>query len=368
VTTERPGDATPHWPGPRRPHHHHPHPHPRSGGDARWWRRRFLRFFVLVGLVWIVLGIAFGAGRRDDGPGEGDGRRGPPAVLFVGVAGALVATFVAYRRFARPMSDLLAGAERVGAGEYDARVDASGPRAVRTLGHAFNDMAGRLDDSEEARRRLLADVTHELRTPLTVLQGEIEAQLDGIHPRDDAHLETLLDQTRTLDRLVEDLRTLSLGDAGRLVLHRESISLRAVVEDAVAAVAPLARRQGVTVVLDIDPADPLELDADRVRLGQVLANILTNAVRHTSDGGTVTVAAARETDALTVGIDDDGPGISGDPERVFDRFARAADSGGSGLGLTIARQLVDAHGGTITAGRARAGGARFTIRLPRHPG
>ena len=363
MTSDRRGDGTLRWPGPHHPHHHRRSAHRRHGGDARWWRRRFLRFFILVGLVWVVLGIAFGAGRRNDGPDEQGGRSGPPAVLFVGVAGALFATFVAYRRFARPMSDLLAGAERIGAGEYDARVDASGPRAVRTLGHAFNDMAGRLDDSEEARRRFLADVTHELRTPLTVLQGEIEAQLDGVHPRDDTHLETLLDQTRTLDRLVEDLRTLSLGDAGRLVLHCESISLRALVEDAVAAIAPLARREGVTIGLDGD-ADPQELDADRVRLGQVLANVLTNAVRHTPDGGSVTVATGRQTELVTVTIDDDGPGIAGDPERVFDRFARATDSGGSGLGLTIARQLVEAHSGTITAGRAPSGGARFTIGLP----
>ena len=111
----------------------------------------------------------------------------PPVVVAV-VGAALVATFIAYRRLARPVSALLDGAERLGGGDYDARVQPAGPRAVRTLGRAFNEMAGRLEASEEARRRFLADVTHELRTPLTVLQGEVEAQLDGIHPRDDAHL------------------------------------------------------------------------------------------------------------------------------------------------------------------------------------
>ena len=318
---------------------------------------------MLAGLVWVMLGIAFAA-RGGGGRGGHDERRGPPAALLVGVGGALVATFVAYRRFARPMSDLLAGAERIGAGEYDARVQASGPSAVRTLGHAFNDMAVRLDASEEARRRFLADVTHELRTPLTVLQGEIEAQLDGIHARDDAHLTTLLDQTRTLDRLVEDLRTLSLGDAGRLVLHPETMSLRAVVEDAVSAVTPLAARRQIAVSMSGDPSDPLEIDGDRIRLGQVVTNVLANAVRHTPPGGAITVEVGRVSGPAVVTIDDTGPGIDGDPERVFDRFARAADTGGSGLGLTIARQLVTAHGGTITAGRAPTGGARFVIHLP----
>ncbi len=113
----------------------------------------------------------------------------------------------------------------------------SGPRAVRTLGAAFNEMAGRLESSEESRRRFLADVTHELRTPITVLRAEVEAQLDGIHPRDDAHLRLLQDQARTLERLVEDLRTLALGDAGRLTLHCEPSSLRVLLEDAVAAIA-----------------------------------------------------------------------------------------------------------------------------------
>ena len=160
------------------------------------------------------------------------------------VAAAVVATFIAYRRLARPVAELLEGAERIGEGDYDTRVRPSGPRAVRTLGRSFNDMAVRLDASETSRRRFLADVSHELRTPLTVLRAEVEAQLDGIHPRDDAHLEMLLDQTRTLDRLVEDLRTLALGDAGRLALHPETVPVAVLVADAVAAIAAVGGRRG----------------------------------------------------------------------------------------------------------------------------
>jgi two-component system sensor histidine kinase BaeS len=333
---------------------------------AEWWRRRFLRVAVVIAVIWITLGVAFGAFARGGFRERERGGPGPPVVLAV-VAAALVATFVAYRRLARPVSELLDGAERVGGGDYDARVEPSGPRAVRTLGAAFNDMAGQLQASDEARRRFLADVTHELRTPLTVLSGEIEAQLDGIHPRDDIHLNRLLDQTRTLGRLVEDLRTLALGDAGRLTLYREAVSVGVVVDDAVAAIAATATQRQVTVKTVGTDQPALELDADPVRLGQVVTNLLTNAVRHTPPGGLVTVTVVSGARTLTVSVVDTGPGIEGDPERVFDRFAKSADSGGSGLGLTIARQLVQLHGGTITAANAPTGGACFTMSLPRPP-
>ena len=342
-----------------------PHRGPPAG--AAWWRRRFLRVAVVIAVIWITFGVVFGAFARG-GPGDRDRNAGPPIVLAV-VAAALVATFVAYRRLARPVSELLDSAERVGGGDYDARVQPSGPRAVRTLGEAFNDMAGQLQASDEARRRFLADVTHELRTPLTVLSGEIEAQLDGIHPRDDAHLTRLLDQTRTLGRLVEDLRTLALGDAGRLTLYREAVSVGVVVEDAVAAISgPAAQRRVTVTTIGTEPTtEDVVLDADPVRLGQVVTNLLTNAVRHTPPGGLVTVAVAADERSVSVTVTDSGPGIAGDPERVFDRFAKSADSGGSGLGLTIARQLVERHGGTVTAANGPTGGARFTVTLPRPP-
>jgi signal transduction histidine kinase len=319
-------------------------------------------------VLWIGFGVLFGVIARNTDH-EGDGQRGSPPVVGAVVGAAIVATFVAYRRLARPVSHLLDSAERLGGGEYDVRVDPAGPRAVRTLGRAFNDMAGRLEASEEARRRFLADITHELRTPLAVVRAEVEAQLDGIHARDDAHLTTLLDHTHTLERLIEDLHTLALGDAGQLTLHPETISVGAVVDDAIAAIASTADRRGVALTTaGRDRTDP-EIDADPVRLGQVVTNLLTNAVRHTPPGGTVTVTITADTEAVTVVVADTGPGIEGDVERVFERFARSADSGGSGLGLTIARQLVERHGGTLTAANAPtsgagAGGARFTVTLP----
>jgi signal transduction histidine kinase len=331
---------------------------------ARWWRRRFLWFAVAISVAWIASGLLFGWMGRwgDDRPDQRDDG-GSPAFLFAIVAAAVVATIIAYRRLARPASELLEGAERIGGGDYGSRVRPSGPRAVRTLGAAFNEMAGRLESSEESRRRFLADVTHELRTPITVLQAEVEAQLDGIHPRDDAHLQLLRDQARTLARLVDDLRTLALGDAGRLTLHREPCSLRVLVEDAAATVASMATPRDVNVETSV--ANDVELDVDPVRVGQVLGNLLSNAVRHTPPGGSVRVVASVDDGDVRIVVSDTGPGLGDDPERVFDRFHASADSGGTGLGLTIARQLVEAHGGRLTAANEPTGGARFTVTLPR---
>lgn len=331
----------------------------RADGRARWWRRRFLVVALIVSVGWIGFGVVFGVIGRDHDQRDGGG---PSPIVPAVVGAALLATFVAYRRLAGPVAELLDGAERIGGGDYRTRVSPSGPRAVRTLGQSFNEMAARLDASEESRRRFLADVSHELRTPLTVLRAGVEAQLDGIHPRDDGHLETLLDQTRTLDRLVEDLRTLALGDAGRLALHPEALSIAVLVVDSVAAIAPSATRRGITLATELGP--DVDLEADPVRLRQVLGNLLSNALRHTAANGHVTVTTERNDRRVYIVVSDDGPGITGDPERLFERFASSADSGGSGLGLTIARQLVEAHGGTLSAANAASGGARFTISLP----
>lgn len=335
---------------------------------APFWQRRFLRTAVTIATAWVAAGIVFGV-LFGDRHGQ---RQGPPsrAIIPVVVAVAVLATIVAYRRIARPVSTLLGSAASIGNGDYRARVRPEGPRSVRALGDAFNEMASRLETSETARRRFLADVTHELKTPLTVLQAGIEAQLDGIHARDDDHLATLLEQTRTLSRLVEDLRTLTVGDAGQLRIAREPTTLDDVVGDAVAAMSNAAAERSVTLaVAATTPDAPVAVRADHIRLVQVLTNLVANAIRHTPQGGTVTIGIETGAGGATVTVDDTGPGIDGDPERLFDRFHRAADSGGSGLGLTIARQLISAHGGTITASNRVAIdgtrlGARFVVTLP----
>jgi two-component system sensor histidine kinase BaeS len=363
--TGRHRHGPPHWARYRRgPGRWPPGGPPRYG--APFWQRRFLRFAVAATVIWILAGIAFGY--MFDEPRDGSRGGPPPQVVIPLVVGvAVLATVLAYRRIARPVSRLLGGAARIGDGDYSTRVRPDGPRSVQALGRAFNDMATRLEQSEVARRRFLADVTHELRTPLTVLQAGIEAQLDGVHQRDDEHLNTLLEQTRTVNRLVDDLRTLALGDAGQLTVTLEPTSLNEVVDDAVSSMQAAARGRSVTIVAHAD--SPVEQDADGTRLVQVLTNLLTNAVRHTPRDGTVTVSLASAEPGAVITVDDTGPGIDSDPEMLFDRFHRAADSGGSGLGLTIARQLVEAHGGTVTASNRPAtsadpGGARFTVVLP----
>jgi two-component system, OmpR family, sensor histidine kinase BaeS len=349
--------------------------------------RRFRRRFLLAALLFLavlvgigmVIGMLAGDGVRD-GPGGGPGDRdrgwdnGPPPLLAAG-AGILViggvATALAYRRISRPVGDLLGAAEQVAAGDYDVHLLPDGPRDLRVLTSTFNSMAARLADTDEQRRRFLADVTHELRTPLAVLQSGIEAQIDGIHPRDERHLASLLEETERLGRLVGDLHTLALADAGQIVLHRERVSPAALVEDAVAGHSAVARRAGVELTTAIDPAlagAGVELDVDPTRIRQVLDNLLSNAVRHTPEGRAVRVTAEPDRGpppGVRIAVSDAGPGFAPDAvDQVFDRFTRSVDSTGSGLGLSIARDLVEAHGGTIEARNEPDGGATVTFTLP----
>ena len=252
----------------------------------------------------------------------------------------------------------------------DVIVEPGGPRELRSLAHAFNRMAERLGETDEQRRRFLADVSHELRTPLAVLQSGIEAQLDGIHARDDQHLASLLEETKRLGHLVGDLHTLALADAGRLVLHREPSDLLVLVEEAIDGHRPLAERTLVTLrgptPASVAAGALPTIDVDPTRIRQVLDNLLSNAVRHTPAGGEVAVDVEPGVGAVLVAVTDAGPGFLPDQlEHLFERFTRPVDSRGSGLGLSIVRDLVVAHGGRIEATNRPEGGARvaFTLAL-----
>jgi two-component system sensor histidine kinase BaeS len=334
---------------------------------------------AVLGLLALLVGMGFliglvTEGRWEDGGASGAGR--PPPFGLIGVVGGVlligsIATSRAYRRLGRPVGDLLGAAERVAGGDYDVRVEPEGPRELRQLTTTFNDMAAQLATSEDQRRRFLADVTHELRTPLAVLQSGIEAQLDGIHPRDDAHLASLLEETQRLGHLVDDLHTLALADAGRLALHLERTRPATLVEDAVADHAALAGRKGVVIRSSFAEGLP-EIEVDPTRIRQVLDNLLANAVRHSGSGGEVQVRVDAEDDAgarqVRFTVADAGPGFPADRlDHVFDRFARpgrSADSGGSGLGLSIVHDLVRAHGGTASARNQPTGGAAVSFTLP----
>jgi two-component system, OmpR family, sensor histidine kinase BaeS len=294
--------------------------------------------------------------------------------LLVGATTIAVdaAIVVAYRRISHPVGDLLDAAERVGTGDYSVDVAVRGPPELRLLTVTFNEMATRLAANEEQRRRFLADITHELRNPLAVLQSEIEAQLDGLHPRDDHHLASLLEETRRLGHLVDDLHTLALAETGRLVLQQEAVAFSDLVHEAIARHEAQARQRGVSLRAAIPPGVPTAW-VDQARIRQVLDNLLANAIRHTPNGREVLVeawslpcAGHGDRPMVQCRVTDAGPGFREDQlDQVFDRFKRAGDSSGSGLGLSIARDLIRAHGGTIDATNApTTGGASVSFTVP----
>ena len=267
------------------------------------------------------------------------------------------------RRFAFPLRTVMEAADRVSSGDYTVRVPEHGPPAMRALSHSFNTMTERLQHADRQRRELMADLAHELRTPLSVLQGRIEGLLDEVYPRDDDQLHRLLDETRVLSRLIDDLRTLALSDAGVLVLQKEPTDLSTLVHDAVASFEADAARWSITLKATA-LADVL-LDVDPVRLREVLSNLLSNALRHTPPGGSVDVTTTKTDASVAIEVRDTGNGLSAaELSRVFDRFYKGEQSRGSGLGLTIARSLVRAHGGDITAASQLGAGTTMTVNLP----
>ena len=267
------------------------------------------------------------------------------------------------RGTAAPLGDLMEASARVEAGEVGAQVEVRGPREIRALVRAFNSMSSRLASDTDQRRRFLADVSHELRTPLTVIQGSVEGMLDGLYPADRPHLERLLAETHQLERLVNDLRTLSLTDAGALELHRDLVDLGALAADVVAGFEPQASTDGVALATDLEDAPSLSLDGRRVR--QVIGNLLSNAIRHTPRGGRVTLRVRRIGGAVELEVADTGAGMDTDaPERAFDRFWRAGDTAGAGLGLAIVRDLVRAHGGEVSLESAPGAGTVVRCRFP----
>lgn len=224
-------------------------------------------------------------------------------------------------------------------------------RAIRRVGGAFA-------EQDRLRRQLLADIAHELRTPLAILQGRIEGLLDGVYPRDEDHLAELLEETRHLSRLVEDLGTLARAEAGALELRKETVDLGDLLRDVAAS---LPRPVAVQV-----PPDLPTVEADPGRIRQVLLNLLANALRHTPPEGAVSIEVQAEPRRILIRVRDTGSGIAPeDLPRIFERFQKGSDSGGSGLGLAIARKLVLAHSGEIGIESAPGQGTEVTVTLPR---
>jgi signal transduction histidine kinase len=335
--------------------------------DARTRRRFFRRVAVgviavavivassLVTVVWL---LAERAGLDLGGSA--------PAVLglllmvamFAGVAHAV-------RSGLGPLHGIMDAADRVAAGDYGVRVGERGAPPIRALARSFNAMTEQLQGADRLRRDLMADVAHELRTPLTVLQGRLEGLLDGVYPRDDAQLAALLEETQVLSRLIEDLRTLALADAGVLHLQREPADRVGLARDVVDGFQPEAARAGVSLAVTA-AASSLEIEIDAVRIRQVIANLVANAIRHTPAGGAIAVRIEPRAGDVAVAVADAGEGIAPeDVGRIFERFYKGEASRGAGLGLTIAKRLVAAHGGEIGAVSTRGEGTTVTFVLPR---
>jgi two-component system OmpR family sensor kinase/two-component system sensor histidine kinase BaeS len=360
---------------------------PRFQGPPPWWpddepwpprgrtahvarrRARFVRrsgwysFWPVWILFWILLTTIRGRGGLPLSSGF---------VLIIAGAVAAGTVAVIIRRIAGPVADIVAAADRIAHRDYRVRIDEPrfGPTWVGNTARAFNAMAHELDVQDQARRHLMADVAHELRTPLAVLQGKLEGLIDGVYPRDTEQLQSVLDDARLLARIVEDLRVLSTSESGALALAKEPTDVVGLANDVVSALTARAAEAGVTLGLHAQSPDDIEpIVIDPLRIREVLTNLVVNAVRYTPSGGRVEVQVGSEADHVTIKVIDTGTGISpADLPHIFDRFYKGAGSSGSGLGLTIARNLVQAHGGTLYTESSVGAGTTMVFSLPRSSG
>lgn len=289
--------------------------------------------------------------------------------LVSGAVAILLATLL-IRQMTGPVRRLDKAAKRISQGDLSERVDARGSDELARLGRSFNEMAESLQKTEQDRRNMIADIAHELRTPISVVRSGLEGMMDDVLEPNPENVAALHGKTLLVSRLVSDLQELAMADAGQLSIDPDDVSLPDVVDRITATIEDQFDDQGIALQTDL--ADDLPtVFADRDRLEQVLINLLSNAMRHTPEGGTVTIEAVQRDDAhLQVSVCDTGSGLTEeDGAHVFDRFYRAdksrsRGSGGTGLGLPIAKAIVDAHGGAIWAENAPDRGAcfRFTLR------
>ena len=294
-------------------------------------------------------------------------------LLIIGAVGAIALSLLLgvllARSFTQPVRDLTTAAQAIASGELGQQVPVRSEDELGQLAQAFNRMSAELARSRDLRRQMTADIAHELRTPLSVILGQIDALDEGVVPLTPAAFEILRDETSRLGRLVEDLRTLSRADAGELPLELRPVPPARLLEQVLAAHHPLALEKGIRLELEIEPRLPdLELDPDR--MAQVLGNLLSNALRHTPQGGAIALGAARAGSAVQLRVQDTGPGIDPpDLSHLFERFYRAdrsrqRETGGSGLGLAIAKAIVELHGGQIWAESTPPHGTSVLVRIP----
>ncbi len=290
--------------------------------------------------------------------------------IFLFIAGLRLVSRRAARRWFSPLSAIMNAADALAAGDFSARVPLHGDREFRHLAYSFNRMAEALEIAARHRRELLADIAHELRTPLSIVQGNLEGLRDGVYDATPEQLDLILDETHKLSHLIEDLRLLTLAEAGQLPLDFQSLNVSQLLADVRDAFICRADEANITIAVEASAALP-PLHADPQRLGQVLNNLVTNALRYTPAGGKITLGAAACAAEIKLWVADTGAGIPPeDLSRIFDRFWRGDPSrtheegAGSGLGLAIAKSLIEAHGGRIWAESAVGEGTAISCALP----
>ncbi|OGO37668.1 MAG: hypothetical protein A2147_07990 [Chloroflexi bacterium RBG_16_57_8] len=288
---------------------------------------------------------------------------------FVAIGIAFVIAFLLSRRILAPVKSLSSAARRIGRGDFSQKLVTGDKSELGELAIAFNSMSDDLERAEKLRRNLVADTAHELRTPLSNIRGYLEAIRDDVVKPDANTINSLYEEVTLLTRLVEDLQELALAEANQLTLVRQAEDITAVVHQAVSAAGAQALQKGVSLRTDFH-GDLPPCDIDLQRIKQVLHNLLDNAIAHTSAGGNITVAARPEANWVEISVADTGEGIaSAELPNIFERFyrvdkSRSRATGGHGLGLTIAKRLVEAHGGKIEAHSEPGEGSRFSFTVP----
>lgn len=288
--------------------------------------------------------------------------------LTVGLL-ALVLGSLLFRQITSPLRALSQSAQAIAGGDLRQRIVVRSNDEIGQVANSFNQMAESLSQSDAQRRNMIADIAHELRTPLTLIQGNLEALMDGVYDLTPENVAAVHRQSVVLSRLVADLRDLALAESGQLRLDRRSVSLAKVIVQVGGGVEIPAREKDVSLKIEIAEGLP-DVEADEQRMAQVLFNLMSNALRHTPAGGTITIGAELRENHVAVSVRDTGTGISAeDLPHVFERFYRADRSrtrstGGSGLGLAIAKQIIEAHGGQIWAQSWLGAGSTFAFSLP----
>ncbi len=293
-------------------------------------------------------------------------------VFFISIFLAVLTIIIGLlllRRVVNPLAEVIAAARTLARGDLSTRVNVTGPDDLRALSDSFNHMADALERSDRERRNMLADIAHELRTPLTVIRGRLEGIVDGIYPADTGHVAPALEESYLLERLVDDLRLLTLAETRQLPFEHRDTDLNALASHAVTLFRAEAEEKGIRLFLAA-AAQPVILSLDPQRTEQVVSNLVGNALRYTPEGGSVWVTVTHALGAVELTVSDNGPGLAeSDLPHIFDRFWRAEKSrsrasGGAGLGLAIAKQLVEAQNGTIQARNRLGGGLEVSISFP----